>query len=116
MTARWDVALREVTALPGVRGALVVSIDDGLVVADAAMDDVATADVAALAAALVSRATRCAQGVRVADPARVHLVATGGALVAVAGPSPLWLVALTRPGAELGRLRLVMNDFAGELR
>ena len=46
---RWQQILREVTGIPGVRGALIVSADDGLVVAESAMESVATSDVAALA-------------------------------------------------------------------
>lgn len=113
--ARWEAALREVTALPGVRGAVIMSADDGLVVAETAMDDVATADIAALASALVSRSARCVDALHGGPLTSVHLIASQGALLAVAGPAPLWLVALARAGTELGRLRLVLRDFAGEL-
>ena len=112
---RWQVALREVTGVTGVVGALIVSADDGLVVAEAAMAELATADVAALSAALVMRAGRCASAIRTGAPASVYLVAERGALLAVAVPSPLWLVAVARHDAELGRLRVLMRDFAGAL-
>jgi hypothetical protein len=45
----------------------------------------------------------------------VHLVGDQGAVIAVAGPAPVWLVAVTRHDAELGRVRLVLRDFAGAL-
>ena len=112
----WQGALREVTGVPGVLGALIVSSEDGLVVAETAMEDLATPDVAALASALVSRAARSASAMQAAPPATVCLVGDLGALLAVAGPAPLWLVAVARHDAELGRLRVLMRDFAGLLR
>jgi predicted regulator of Ras-like GTPase activity (Roadblock/LC7/MglB family) len=111
----WQDALRELTGVGGVLGALVISVDDGLVVEEAAVDDLATADVAALAAALVARAGRCTGAMRSGPPSGLHLVAEAGTLLAVAGPPPLWLVAVARPDAELGRLRLLLRDFAGGL-
>lgn len=113
--AGWQDALREVTGVAGVRGALIISAEDGLVIAETAMDDLATADVAALSAALVSRAVRCTAAMNAAAPESVHLVAEHGAVLAVAGPEPLWLVAVARNDAELGRLRLLLRDFAGAL-
>lgn len=115
MTAAWQDALREVTGIAGVRGALIISAEDGLVIAETAMDDLATADVAALAAALVSRAGRCTIAMNAAIPDSVHLVGEHGAVLAVAGPDPLWLVAVARDDAELGRVRLLLRDFAGTL-
>jgi predicted regulator of Ras-like GTPase activity (Roadblock/LC7/MglB family) len=112
---RWQQILREVTGVPGVRGALILSADDGLVVAESAMDALDTADVAALAAMLVSRAGRCAAAMATAAPTAVHLTARHGALVAVAGPEPLWLAAVADHDAELGRLRLLLGDFAGAI-
>ena len=107
--------MREVTGVPGVRGALIVSIDDGLVVAESAMADVETTDVAALAAAVLTRATRCAVALGGASPSIVHLAAEEGSLLAVAGESPLWMVAVAGSGAEIGRLRLLLSDFAPAL-
>ena len=112
---RWQEILREVTGVVGVRGALIASAEDGLVVAESAMDDLATGDVAALASALVSRAARCALAMHGGVPASVHLACEGGILLAVAGPAPLWLVAVADADAELGRLRLLLGDFAGAL-
>ncbi|MGH7582394.1 MAG: roadblock/LC7 domain-containing protein [Gemmatimonadales bacterium] len=113
--APWEAALREVTGVAGVVGALVISADDGLVVAESAIDELATADIAALAAAVLSRAARCADAMRQPRPDSVQLVGDLGALMAVAGPDPLWLVAVARGDAELGRLRLMLRDFAGTL-
>lgn len=112
----WDDVLREVTALAGVRGAIVVSADDGLVVAETAMEGVSPEDVAALAGALAMRATRSVEAFGDASPTSVQLVATHGALIAVAGPPPLWLVALAGDGVELGRLRLLLGDLTVAIR
>ena len=110
-----QAALREVTGVAGVLGALIVSAEDGLVVAETAMEDLATADVAALAAVLVTRAARCTAAMAAGAPQTAYLVGDRGALLAVAGPAPLWLVAVARNDGELGRLRLLMRDFAAVL-
>ena len=47
--------LAGLTRVPGVRGALIVSRDDGLVVADTLMEGINGAAVAALAASLAGR-------------------------------------------------------------
>lgn len=109
---RWEGMLREITGIMGVRGALIVSADDGLVVAESAMDGLETTDVAAFAAALISRAQRTAHAMRCAPPTRVHVSAESGTLFAVAGAEPLWLVAVADTSVELGRLRLLLGDLA----
>lgn len=112
---RWEGMLREITGIMGVRGALIVSADDGLVVAESAMEGLETTDVAAFAAAVISRAERTAKAMRCAPPTRLHLSAEEGTLFAVAGAEPLWLVAVTDTSVELGRLRLLLGDLAGVL-
>lgn len=112
---RWEGMLREITGIIGVRGALIVSADDGLVVAESAMDGLETTDVAAFAASLISRAQRTAVAMRSAPPTRLHLTAESGTVFAVAGSDPLWLVAVTDTSIELGRLRLLLGDLAGVL-
>lgn len=110
---RWERLLCEVIALPGVRGAAIVAVDDGLVVAEAAMDQLDGADVAALVAALVARANRVARTIPVEAPRLIHLAGDGGTLLAIEATAPLWLVAVAEPGAEVGRLRVLLGDLAG---
>ena len=110
---RWERLLCEVIAIPGVRGAALVASDDGLVVAEAAMDQLDGADVAALVAALVARATRVALSIPTAAPRLIHLAGDSGTLLAVDAGTPLWLVAVAEPGAEVGRLRVLLGDLAG---
>lgn len=111
--ARWEELLREVISVPGVRGAALVAADDGLVVAEAAMDQLDGADVAALVAALVGRATRLTRSIAVDGPRLIHLAGDGGTLLGVEAGAPLWLVAVAEPGAEIGRLRVLLGDLAG---
>lgn len=109
---QWDGTLREVTGIQGVRGALIVSADDGLVVAESAMEGLVTTDVAAFVASLISRAQRTAVAMGTTPPTRVHVTAEFGTVVAVAGSDPLWLVAVTDTTVEFGRLRLLLGDLA----
>lgn len=111
----WEETLREITGVVGVRGALIVSAEDGLVVAESAMEGLETASVAAFAASLIARAERTAAAMQLSAPTRVHVTAEAGMLFAVAGAEPLWLVAVTDPSAELGRLRLLLGDLAAAL-
>lgn len=112
---RWEAMLHEVTALHGVRGALVISADDGLVVHQAAVEGLETSDVAALASALVRRSELLAQALN-GDAVRLcTLAAERGTLIAARGGAGLWVVAVAEPDAELGRLRLLLGDLAPEL-
>jgi predicted regulator of Ras-like GTPase activity (Roadblock/LC7/MglB family) len=107
--------LELVVAIPGVRAALIAAVDDGLVVHEAVMGDLAAEDVAALVAAFIRRGTELAIGVTSGPPNLVQLMATNGIVVAAAGSEPLWLIAVASPDTELGRLRLLVGDLAGQL-
>lgn len=112
---RWQQMLRDVTAVHGVRGALVISAEDGLVVHQAAVEGLETSDVAALASALVRRTDSLASALS-GDAVRLcTLVAERGTLIAARGSAGLWVVAVADPDAELGRLRLLLGDLAPEL-
>lgn len=113
MLHRWERLLGEVVALPGVRGASLVSTEDGLVVAEASMDDLDGNDVAALVAALVNRAMRVTRAIHGASPNLVQLAGDGGTLLGMQAEESLWLVAIAEPGAEIGRLRVLLGDLAG---
>jgi predicted regulator of Ras-like GTPase activity (Roadblock/LC7/MglB family) len=114
-TGRWQDMLGEVTAIHGVRGALVISADDGLVVHQAAMEGLETADVAALASALVRRSESLANALGEPAVRLCTLAAERGSVLAARGEAGLWMVAVTEPNAELGRLRLLLGDLAPEL-
>lgn len=109
---RWTAILEEVTRLTGVRGAVVVSAEDGLVVHEAAMEGLETDDVAALASAVVRRAGQLLAALDDDTVRLCTLTATEGTVIAAQGEQGLWLVAVADPGAELGRLRLLLGDLA----
>lgn len=107
--------LEEVSRIAGIRGALLVSAEDGLVVAETAMEGVESAPVAALAASLVARLGRAAQAAHQAPPALAHLEATEGGLFIAIGEGGLLLVAVATPDANAGQIRLALLDAAGRL-
>lgn|GEM_PF-433256 len=107
-------ALDAITRVRGVRGALVVTRDDGLIVADTLMEDVRGNAVAALTASLFSR-VGLATGEAGAGRAQfVHLQAEGGLVLALAVNEELLVVALAEAGANVGLIRLEMLR-AGEV-
>ena len=63
-----NAALERVTRVPGVRGSLLISATDGLVVAERLMDGIDGRAIAALAASLIQRLGRATRGRRNADP------------------------------------------------
>lgn len=101
-------ALDRVTQVPHVRGAMVVSGDDGLVVAEAAMEGVRSNAVAALAASLARRLAQVTETACLGGPTFVHLSAEEGALLAVPAESGLVVVAVASGEVNVGLARLEM--------
>ncbi|MBA3444834.1 MAG: roadblock/LC7 domain-containing protein [Gemmatimonadales bacterium] len=110
-----NAALVRVTQVPGVRGSLLISATDGLVVAERLMDGIDGRAVAALAASLVQRLSRAAIGAGMRIPTFVHLRGNEGSVLAAPGQNDLVLVALTGLDANLGLARLEMLDAVGRL-
>jgi predicted regulator of Ras-like GTPase activity (Roadblock/LC7/MglB family) len=110
-----QTALDRITRVPGVRGALVVTATDGLVVAEQLMDGVDGQAAAALTGSLVGRLVRTAESAGMRPPAFVHLRGDGGSVLAALGPEDLVLVAVVGSDANLGLARLEMLDAAGRL-
>jgi predicted regulator of Ras-like GTPase activity (Roadblock/LC7/MglB family) len=110
-----QAALDRVTRVPGVRGALVASQGDGLVVAEQLMDGVDGRAAAALTGSLVSRVTRAAAGAGLQAPVFLHLRGDDGSILAAPAAGELVLVAVVGPEANLGLARLEMLDAAGRL-
>lgn len=107
--------LEGLTRVPGVRSALLVDGEDGLVVAEASMEGIDTGAVAALAASLLRRLTLTAESAGLPPPGLMHLEAAGGAVMAIPADPALLLVAVGDPDANLGLLRLALKDAAGRL-
>lgn len=107
--------LERVSAIRGVRGAMLVSASDGLVVADSLMDGVDGRAVAALAASLVGRIFRTTRAAGMPAPAIVHLRAEHGSVLAVPAGDDVLVVAVTAADANLGLARLEMLEAARAL-
>lgn len=114
MTAA-DNALERVTQVPGVRGSLLISGGDGLVVAERLMDGIDGRAVAALAASLVQRLGRATACAGMGTPTFVHLRGDSGSVLAAPGGDDLVLVAVVEPNANLGLARIEMLDAVGRL-
>jgi predicted regulator of Ras-like GTPase activity (Roadblock/LC7/MglB family) len=108
-------ALERVTQVPGVRGSLLISGTDGLVVAERLMDGIDGRAVAALAASLVQRLGRATAGAGMRAPTFVQLRGDSGSVLAAPGEDDLVLVAVVEPNANLGLARIEMLDAVGRL-
>ena len=73
-------ALDRVTRVPHVQGALVVEVQDGLVVAESVMEGVRGDAAAALASSLAGRLTKVTDATGVGDPRFLYLMAERGDL------------------------------------
>jgi predicted regulator of Ras-like GTPase activity (Roadblock/LC7/MglB family) len=108
-------ALERITQVPGVRGSLVISGTDGLVVAERLMDGIDGRAIAALAASLLQRLGRATAGAGMRIPTFVHLRGNAGSVLAAPGRNDLVLVAVAGQDANLGLARLEMLDAVGHL-
>ncbi len=108
-------SLETVTRVRGVRGAMVVSAEEGLVVAETSMEGIDGSAVAALTAGVVARLTRATEAAGRAAPAFVHLQAEGGALLAVPAGVDLLVVAVTDAEVNVGLARLELRRAAEQL-
>jgi predicted regulator of Ras-like GTPase activity (Roadblock/LC7/MglB family) len=99
-------ALDLITRVPGVRAAMLVSGDDGLIVAEQLMEGVKGSAVAALAASLATRLRRAMESAGLGASQFWHLQAAEGALLVVPTASGVLIVAVTEPGVNVGLVRL----------
>jgi predicted regulator of Ras-like GTPase activity (Roadblock/LC7/MglB family) len=108
-------ALDRITRVRGVRGAMVVSAEDGLVVADALMEGIRGNAVAALAGSLAARLARAGAAAGAGEQRFVHLAADGGALLLLPGSDGLLIVAVTDHQVNVGLARLEMQRAAEDI-
>ncbi|HEX4599936.1 MAG TPA: roadblock/LC7 domain-containing protein [Gemmatimonadales bacterium] len=99
-------ALDLVTRVRGVRGAMLVSGDDGLVVAEQLMEGIKGSAVAALASSLANRLRRAMEAGGVGASLFWHLQAEQGALLVVGAASGILVVAIAEPDVNVGLVRL----------
>lgn len=112
MTLPFTDALERITRVRGVRGAMLVAGDDGLVVAESLMEGVRGNAVAALAASLAKRLRRACEAAGGGGPQFVHLQAEAGTLLAVPAPDGVLVVAVGDHDVNIGLLRLEMRRVA----
>lgn len=107
MTASaFERALDLVTRVRGVRGAMLVTGDDGIVVAEHLMEGIKGSALAALAASLASRLRRAMEAAGVGASAFWHLQCAKGALLVVPTDSGVLVVAVADPDVNVGLVRL----------
>ncbi|HUL04071.1 MAG TPA: roadblock/LC7 domain-containing protein [Gemmatimonadales bacterium] len=99
-------ALDLVTRVRGVRGAMLVELGDGVVVAEHLMEGIKGPAVAALAASLANRLGRAMEAAGLGAGVYWHLQASEGALLAVPAASGILVVAVTEPEVNVGLVRL----------
>lgn len=108
MSATLGLALDNITNVRGVRGALLVSSEDGLIVAESLMESVRGNAVAALAASVVTRFIKASAAAGVGQPQFLHLHAVQGAVFTVPAGEGVLVVAVTDPEVNVGLVRLEM--------
>ncbi len=107
--------LDRLSRLRGVSGALLVSLDDGLIVAEASMDGVDGQAVAALTASLRARLGAAMKAARLDQPSFVHLAAERGALMAVPAGNDLLVVAVADANVNVGLARVELLQAAEQV-
>lgn len=104
----WADALELVTRVAGIRGAMVVSAADGMVVAESLMDELEGRAVAALAASLTGRIGRATAAAGRGSPRFLQLQAAGGTLLVAPHGAELLIVAVAERSVNAGLARLEM--------
>ena len=101
-------ALDLITRVRGVRGAMLVSADDGLVVAEQLMEGIKGGAVAALAASLAGKLRRAMDAAGTGMSVFWHLQAEQGALLVVPSGNEggILIVAVAEPDVNIGLVRL----------
>lgn len=109
MITSFDAVVARLQRHPGVAGAMLVGIDDGMVIAGDAGPGRDSDTAAALAASLFRRARGAADEAGLGESTFVRLEAERGHLCATAHGDVV-VVALASAGINLGKLRLEMKS------
>src|SRR2546430_8517349 len=104
-----------ITRVRGVRGAMLVSADDGLVVAEQLMEGIKGTAVAALAASLAGRLRRAMEAAGIGASVFWHLQSEKGALLVVPGGGGLLVVAVGEAAGDIALARLAPRRPAAEV-
>jgi predicted regulator of Ras-like GTPase activity (Roadblock/LC7/MglB family) len=114
MTSEFEAVVARLQRHQGVMGAMLVGVDDGMVIAGDAGHGRDPDTAAALAASLFRRTRTAASDAGLGDARFVRLEADRGHLCA-AGRGDLVIVAVASSGINLGKLRLEMLSVAETL-
>ncbi|HXE84986.1 MAG TPA: roadblock/LC7 domain-containing protein [Gemmatimonadales bacterium] len=104
-----SAALDLITRVRGVRGAMLVSAEDGLIIAEQLMEGIKGSAVAALAASLAGKLRRAMGAAGTGTSVFWHLQAEQGALLVVPGGNSeggILVVAVAEPDVNIGLVRL----------
>jgi predicted regulator of Ras-like GTPase activity (Roadblock/LC7/MglB family) len=107
--------LDRLSTVRGIRGSVLVSAADGLIVAESLMTGVDGRAVAALAASLTNRMRRATECAGRREPVFLQLQAASGTVLAAPWGTELVLVAIAGPDVNVGLARLEMLNAAGRL-
>jgi predicted regulator of Ras-like GTPase activity (Roadblock/LC7/MglB family) len=107
--------LETLTRIQGIRGAMVVAMGDGLVVAAKLMEDVRSQPLAAMAASLAARTGELSERSGFGAPRFLQLQCAGGVLLAAPAGPDLVLAAVAGREAAIGLARLEMRRVAERL-
>lgn len=113
---RLHAVLDRVTRVRGVRGAMLVSADDGLTVAEALMEGIRGHALAALAASLANRLGRAAEASGAGRQRFLHIAAEQGMLLLLPVGDGLLLVVIADRDLNVGLTRLEMQRAGGVLQ
>lgn len=108
MSTVFQRVLDNITCVRGVRGAMLVAGEDGLIVAESLMEGVRGNAVAALAASLQKRFRQAMEAAAVGMPHFLHLQGEDGTLIIVPAPDGILVVAVGTPDMNVGLVRLEM--------
>ena len=104
---RFRGILDTITRVRGVRGAMIVGYQDGLVISESLMEDVRGNAVAALTASLTKHVANATSASGAGEPQFLHMQAADGALLAVAGGTEILVIAIAAPTRGTARDTLV---------
>lgn len=105
MSIRFRGVLDAITRVRGVRGVMIVALEDGLVVAESLMEGVRGNALAALTSSLVKHVMHAARASGIGEPRFLHLQAAQGVVLSVAAGEIL-VAAIADPSVNIGLVRL----------
>ncbi len=106
MSMRFRGILDTITRVRGVRGAMIVGYQDGLIISDSLMEDVRGNAVAALTSSLTKQVANATSASGAGAPQFLHVQAARGALLAVVRDAEILVVAIADPSVNVGLVRL----------